>query len=403
VVDDNQTTREILEEMLRAWGAKPSAFGDGSAALEALHQALLEHRPFSFALIDSMMPGMSGVELADRITADGRFDSVSIALLKSTGRTTETSQAEEPSRFPILNKPVRQSVLYQLISERLYDQSRGVDRLQDSPVDTDLSITSKGRSLRVLLAEDNLVNQKVAVAMLEGMGHRVIVVPDGRKAVDAWLAEPFDLILMDVQMPEMDGLEAVAAIRAAEQIRDSRTLIIALTAHAMMGDRDRCLSSGFDDYLSKPIRSHDFRQTLQKWSEIRKLGSMPASDAPTASPESGIEFDHEKALDRVGGDETLLAEVIGIFLEDCPRLLGEIDKAVMTGDRASLGRLAHTLRGVASNFALSQVEEASSRLERMAKSAGLDDGRSAIQNLKQAMDRVRPSLEAVISSRLRAS
>ncbi len=398
VVDDNQTSRTILEETLKSWGTRPSTAADGPAALEALDQARRDHRPFAIALIDGCMPGMDGFELAEQIQAAGWFDSLPIVLLSSSGVTTESERLRSLGILATLNKPVRQSDLFDLMSTSFL----GPESLIAEPsVDPDSSplaeVSSSRRRLSILLAEDNIVNQKVAVAMLTRMGHRVTVAPDGRKAIDAWFDQRFDLILMDVQMPEMDGFEAVAAIRGAEISRGVSIVIIALTAHAMKGDRERCLCSGFDDYLSKPIRSDDLRAALERWVIERDLGS-PVSGTGSVDVSAG-DFNLAAALVTVGGDEELLAEVIGIFLGDWPRLSREIEQAIDSGEPATLKRLAHTLRGVASNFALITVEAAASRLERFATTDHDDELRRTLDDLKHEMDRLRPTLEAIASAK----
>jgi two-component system, sensor histidine kinase and response regulator len=393
VVDDHPATRRNLEETLKNWGARPSTASNGPAALDALRQASLDLRPFSVALIDGMMPEMDGFELAGRIRNSGDFDPPLIVLLTSGGGAIENDRARELGIIGLLNKPVRQSELYNLMNGQLQKSLAQAEVNSDRPASGHCIDTVAVRPLRILLAEDHLVNQKVAVAMLEKMGHRATVVPDGRKAVEAWREDPFDLILMDLQMPEMDGFEAVASIRNSERSSGRHVSIVALTAHAMKGDRERCLESGFDDYLSKPIRSTELRGTLEKWA----LPSEPESAAnlDTLPEPAGIVFDRNQALVTVGGDEALLAEVIGLFLKDWPRLIGETERAIETADCPALGRLAHSIRGVSSNFALSSIIEAAFALERHAKSANLDQVRSTMDDLQAGFDRVRPALEAV--------
>ncbi len=394
VVDDNQTTRTILEENLKAWGAQPSAVVDGPSALEALHQGWVEQRPFSLALIDEMMPGMNGLELADRIKNSSHFEPPRIVLLESGGDSNATDRTKELGIFAILNKPIRHSELYNLLSEQFQDCERPASKPKARPAALDCPKAVPSRSLSILLAEDHAVNQKVAVAMLEAMGHRVKVVTDGQMAVDAWIAGRFDLILMDVQMPLMDGLEAVSRIRQAERSTGEQTLIIALTARAMKGDRERCLNSGFDDYLSKPIRSQELRETIEEWAMMRELGSSPL-DRPTSPVETG--FDRHSALNTVGGDESLLVEILEIFLKDWPRLLDEIERAIDAEDGQALGRLAHTLRGVSSNFAMTSVMELATRLEDHARLANFDEARSDLVDLRRDLERLRPGLEAVVA------
>ncbi len=197
----------------------------------------------------------------------------------------------------------------------------------------------------------------------ENLGHDTTVVADGRQAVEAWESGDFDLILMDIQMPEMDGFEAVAAIRAREAAGGvgGPIPIIALTAHAMKGDRERCLESGFDDYLSKPIRSDELLRVLELWSDLatRPRNPKPASSIALA----GDRIDLESALANLGGDAELLREILALFLDECPRLISQIEDAIDRSDSQSLKRLAHSLRGVASHFSLKMLVEATAELE----------------------------------------
>jgi two-component system sensor histidine kinase/response regulator len=395
VVDDHPTTCRLLEEILKSWGARASSVSDGPAAIVALRLAWLDHRPFSVALIDGMMPGMDGFELVSQIKNSNESGSPKIVLLTSSGAANETDRAKELGIFGIINKPVRRSDLYHMMSGQGPDFSTTAGSVEDPPNNQALPEPSKLRPLRILLAEDHLINQKVAIAMLGKMGHRAKVVPDGRKAVEAWRDDhPYDLILMDVQMPEMDGFEAVATIRDSERSNGGHVSIVALTAHAMKGDRERCLRSGFDDFLSKPIRSPELQLALKRWAGGSQPDPTTTAGIPPRNEEIG--FDRAQALMNLGGDESLLVDVIKLFLEDWPRLLGEFDRAVVDGDCPTLARLAHTVRGVSSNFALTPMIEAASALEKYAKVANRDQFRASLDDLKAGFDRVRPSLEAVL-------
>ncbi len=383
VVDDNHTNRRILEEILNNWGARPSTAVDGPTALRDLVRASGEGRPFAVALIDGMMPGMDGFDLADRIRSEPGLAPPIMLILTSSARPGESDRARSPWIAACLTKPVRQSELFDALMKLLGEA--GPIAVEDPGGAGPVAPT--GRPLRILLAEDHAVNQKVATFMLRGMGHSPTVVADGRAAVLAWEAGGFDLILMDLQMPEMDGFEAVAAIRSREGRDGGRIPIVALTAHAMKGDRERCLRSGFDGYLSKPIRAEGLRDAIE------------ALTAPTAGPGpgSGREFDREAALETVGGDERLLGEVVGMFLDDCPRLLAEIEGAIGRSDAPTLRRLAHTVRGVASNFGTPAIVAAARILEVGGKEEAWGGMRDAFDDLRSAIDRVRPELGRVVA------
>ena len=391
VVDDNETNRRILEEVLWNWGAKPTTAIDGPAALAFLRQANAAERPFHVALIDGMMPDMDGFDLASRIKAEPLSYSPTLIMLTSGDQSGAAERARGLGIAAYLTKPVRQSELFQTLMKTLDGPIRQTwaettRSFPTAPANPKISTTRPMRSLRVLLAEDHIVNQKVAVGLLKGLGHDSVVVGDGRLAVKAWREGGFDLILMDISMPEMDGFEALAAIRA-EEPADRHTLIVALTAHAMKGDRDRCLVAGFDEYLAKPIRSEDLRLILE---------TMTANLVEPSSTATSGGFNHAEALAGMGDDESLLAEVVRMFLDDYPRLLAEIEVAQAANDSATLARLIHTIRGVASNFAIPEVMAQATDLEALAKSRAdptrILDGLNA---LKVAIERVRPEIEAV--------
>ncbi len=398
VVDDNYTNRRILEEVLLSWGVNPSIAVDGPSALDALRAASRAGRPFEVALIDGMMPGMDGFDLAERVRGDAEFVTPLMIMLTSGGQSGESERARRLGVSAYLTKPVRQSELFDTLMKVLAARhSAKAGAGTTAPERLDVSAASPRpstiRPLLILLAEDHVVNQKVAVCMLNGMGHDSVVVPDGRAAVEAWRSGSFDLILMDVQMPEMDGYEAVAAIREAEGPAGAHIPIVALTAHAMKGDRERCLRSGFDEYVAKPIRAEQLKAVIELM--VRQEPVAQAKAPAPVGPPTAREFDRQAALDGLGGDVKLLGEVVGLFLDDCPRLLDEIDRAIRDADGASLKRLAHTVRGVASNFATPAVVEAAMTLELQGKAGEWQSIPGTFEVLRSAIDRVRPALDEV--------
>jgi PAS domain S-box-containing protein len=269
IVDDNATNRLILQEVLTNWGASPVAVDSGLAALDALKTAVHTH-PFVIALIDGMMPGMDGLELARQIRGDPGIAPVRLLLLTSAGRPDDTDQIRSLEISACLTKPVRQSELFDALMNAMAVVRRPEEKLiaPRSAECRNHPITSfSERRRRILLAEDQLVNQKVAVHMLKRLGHTVRVAPDGKQAIAALESGEFDLVLMDVQMPKMDGYEAVRIIREREATTCKHIPIIALTAHAMQGDRERCLNNGFDGYLPKPIRQRDLDAAIESLSQ----------------------------------------------------------------------------------------------------------------------------------------
>ena len=264
VVDDNATNRRILEEMLGAWGMRPTVVDGGKAALYALERALSVGNPFRLAVIDFQMPDIDGFDLAGRIKSRPEFATTMIMMLSSVGHQGDGARCRELGIASYLTKPVRQSLLLEAMLSVLANSPRPLDRA----VVTRHTISEAHRPLRILLAEDNAVNRLLVTALLGKRGHTIVTAVNGREAIDAATAGAFDIILMDVQMPEVDGLEATAAIRNMEAATGTRVPIIALTAHAMKGDREMCIAAGMDEYLSKPINPKELLELIESLTGI---------------------------------------------------------------------------------------------------------------------------------------
>jgi CheY-like chemotaxis protein len=265
-VDDNVTNGRILYDILRNWHARPAVAASGPEALSMLHSAADRHERFSIVLLDHMMPGMDGFALAEEIQKDPKLAGATIIML-SSGRSGDALDRCRKLGFAgYLHKPIRQSDLLRAILSALAAGSPP-SAVGDSSLPSMVSESARGQSgeggLRILLVEDNRINQRVAVRMLEKEGHHVTIAEDGKKALIALEQNTFDLVFMDVQMPEMDGYETTAEIRAREQTTGRHVPIVAMTARAIKGDRERCLASGMDDYVSKPVTFHELRRVLQ--------------------------------------------------------------------------------------------------------------------------------------------
>ena len=268
VVDDNATNRRILEGMLLRWQMKPTSVNGGKAALAELGAAHDANQPYGLILTDMNMPDMDGFELVDAIRCRPELSTATIMMLTSSGHRGDAARCQELGIAAYLLKPIRQSELREAIARVLGAQPQE----GAIPLITRYSLQDArepGSSLKILLAEDNLVNQRLAVRLLEKRGHRVMVAANGVEALRALEKEPFDLVFMDVQMPEMDGLEATAAIRDKERGTGRHQQVVALTAHAMKGDREKCLAAGMDDYLTKPIRPVELDQVLERYISAR--------------------------------------------------------------------------------------------------------------------------------------
>ncbi|MGB2899544.1 MAG: response regulator [Candidatus Acidiferrum sp.] len=269
VVDDNRTNRKILEGMLKRWEMKVTSVEGGEEALEELSAARGAREPYGLILTDMHMPKMDGFALVERIRQRPELSTATIMMLTSAGHRGDAARCEELGVSAYLLKPIRQSELREAVARVL-----GTKEQEGAiPLITRYSLQGLqelSASLRILLAEDNLVNQRLAARLLEKRGHTVVVAGNGREALKAFENEDFDLLLMDLQMPEMDGFEATVAIRKKEKDSGNHLPIVALTAHAMKGDREKCLAGGMDEYLTKPIRLQELDELLEIYVARRK-------------------------------------------------------------------------------------------------------------------------------------
>jgi signal transduction histidine kinase/DNA-binding response OmpR family regulator len=382
VVDDNATNRRILEEMLKSWDMRPETVGSGQDALMAMAHAVAEGEPFPLVLLDAMMPEMDGFTLAEQIRQNPDLAGVTIMMLSSADRIGDSSRCRELGVVQYLTKPIKQSDLLDAIV-------KGLGILLNEPQAKGSASTGssmKGqtrpseRGLKILLAEDNAVNQKLTVRILEKHGHRAVVANNGTEVLAVLDQQSFDLVLMDVQMPEMGGFEATALIRDREKRTGRHLPIVAMTAHAMKGDRERCLEAGMDGYVAKPIQAAELLQAIG--GAFRGGGQ---EEEATVGPAEGGMLDREALLKRVLGDEELLDEVANLFLTDCPRLLAEVRNAVSQGDPSALERAAHALKGSVGNFESRAATEAAQQLELMGHTGDLTDAPDALGVLEDAL------------------
>ncbi|MGA2436220.1 MAG: response regulator, partial [Bryobacteraceae bacterium] len=279
----NATNRRIVEEILEGWHLRPVCASNGSEALALLAAARESGHPFRLLLLDVCMPGMDGFGVAEQIRERKLGGSLSIVVLTSASRPGEMARFKQLGIGAYLVKPVRQSELLERVRSVL---ATGPGQVPEQAVASKPpKENSSGRSLKILLAEDNVVNQKVAAGLLKRRGHSVTVVPNGLRALDALQQSNFDIVLMDIQMPEMDGFEATAVIRGKEQVTRQHLPVLALTAHAMKGDRERCLQAGMDGYVSKPLRAEELFEAIE---------SVLSLSAALGTNGSAIERDLEK-------------------------------------------------------------------------------------------------------------
>jgi CheY-like chemotaxis protein/HPt (histidine-containing phosphotransfer) domain-containing protein len=309
-------------------------------------------------LLDVMMPEMDGFTVAEQIRRDPRLADCRLVILSSAGDTPSPARCEELGISRSLTKPVRQSDLLDAVLRALSAGRAEAAAEADDDVEQAAS-----RPLRLLLAEDSLVNQRVAVGLLEMRGHHVTVANNGKEALAALARDTFDVVLMDVQMPEMDGMEATAAIRAGEAGTGRHMPIIAMTAHAMKGDRERCLAAGMDGYISKPI------QTDTLYQAVESMAAAHAGPGPAEAPLLDPVLDWAAALKRMRGRADHLQQIARLFVEEAEVALPAIREAIAAADGPRLRRAAHTLKGSAGCLAAKATVEAAECLECMGRDA----------------------------------
>ena len=394
IVDDNATNRRILEQVVTNWGMNPILVEDGQSALQALEQAKAEGNEVPLILSDVNMPVMDGFELVKRIREQPGLTGATIMMLTSSERGGDAARCRELGITRYLTKPIKQaSLLKVLLSAIEATQPAAPKAPASDPEEAAMP------SLYVLIAEDYDVNQKLVTRLLEKRGHRVVLANDGREAVRAFESEKFDLVLMDVQMPEMGGFEATALIREKEKATGGHIPIVAMTANAMAGDRERCIEAGMDAYVAKPLKSKELFQVIRE--SVESLSGMnsdsrnePQRSTPVASENSQV-IDKGSALDQLEGDEELLGQMVGLILEDCPKFMEDIRAAIARGDAEVLQRTSHTLKGAVSNLQAHTVYEAALRLEMIGRSADLSGAEEALGKLNEEMNRLLPALEAL--------
>jgi signal transduction histidine kinase/DNA-binding response OmpR family regulator len=377
-VDDNPTNLRVLSLMLQRMHMRFDVTADGATALRLAHAALQAGDPYRLILLDARMPEMDGFAVAEALRGDPRHAGAALMMLTSAGLRGDAARCKALGLNAYLTKPISLTELREALEAAL-GISAGASALI-----TRHSLREARSGYNILLAEDNLVNQKLAIKLLEKQGHTVHVADNGRIAMETWQKGGFDLILMDMMMPEMDGLEATRRIREAEQNTGaSRIPIIAMTANAMTGDRERCLEAGMDGYVSKPVKPEALYQEIDL---ILRGGEHPTAAPPPPRVEKLPVYDRADALSRIADDEELLTTLLDMFIADAPTYLAEIDNALNSADWPRLRRAGHTLKGVFATFSARRGEQVARALE---TAASAEDGQtcaSLAANLREEVD-----------------
>ena len=403
-VDDNETNRKVLAGMLESWGCRHTEVASAARALEILRGAAGDGDPFRVAILDMHMPDVDGEMLGRAIREDASLRDAALVMMTSGGVRGDGTRIAEAGFAAYLVKPVRQSQLYDCLAGVLGRVAQGAGSAAPAPrlITRHTLAELARRRARILLAEDNPVNQKVAVKTLEKLGFKADVVGNGSEAVAALRSTRYDLVLMDVQMPEMDGIEATKlARRPGSGVVDPQTPIVALTAHAMAGDRQKCLDAGMNDYLAKPFKASELLEVLERWlpvgPDVRSTGPSQPRDAPdaalraaTAASRADDEpvFDKTVLLEILDGDREAAAEIAAEFLDDAAVQVSELQLAVGRGERQVVKRRAHTLKGASASVGARALRTRAAGLEQIAEAGTHENMLELLHGIERQLARL---------------
>ncbi len=390
VVDDSAPARAAICEHLERWGLRPEPAEDGEEALDLLRRAASAGRPFDLAIIDANMPGLDGWQLAERLSQDKSLAGLQSIMLTAGGERGDAARGRSLGLAAYLTKPVKPG---NLVTAILLAMGQASEPQEQRQLITRHRLREAAHSLKVLVAEDNPVNQKLIRALLRQRGHQVTTVENGALALAALEKESFDLALMDVQMPEMDGLQATDHIRARETLTGGHLPIIAMTAHALQGDRERILAAGMDDYLAKPIDA----QLLYGIMEATVPHAPATTFLPRARPQQDLQALWGDLLKKLEGQEDVLRELVGLFAQESRRQMEQMEQALAQGDAQALAQVAHSLKGAAAFFADQEVVQTLQELLEAARRRNLDQAEPLLSALQENLERLRQELERMSS------
>jgi signal transduction histidine kinase/AmiR/NasT family two-component response regulator/HPt (histidine-containing phosphotransfer) domain-containing protein len=403
IVDDNEVNRRVLHEQISGWRMRTGGFASGQEALTKLREARAAGDPYQIAILDSQMPGMDGEMLARAIKADQGLRATVLVMLTSLGHPDATNRLKEAGIFACLLKPVRQSKLWDVLAEAWGAHTRQFPaQLLTRPMPAKpcpAGTTGRKVHARVLVVDDNTTNQKVARLMLENFGCRVDVAANGKEAIEMLELLPYDVVFMDCEMPEMDGYEATAEVRR-RHAADRHVPVVAMTAKAIQGDRERCLEAGMDDYISKPVRMEDLEAALARWIPHNE-SSVPA--APKGLPPAVPDGAAASALDpavtaRLRGlaaatGPAVLQEIYEAFRSGAADHLTAIRDGTVTNDAEGLRKAAHALKGASANIGARHLAEFCRQLEALGETGRVDGAVRRLEQLGQEFARVKIEIE----------
>jgi len=410
VVDDSAASREVICEQLASWGFQSEVAGDGHAALEVLRRRTAEGRPFGTLIVDSQISDMSGPELARAVRDDPGIRKNVRIVMTLIGAPLDPETMASAGIASCLTKPVRQSRLFDAIVEAMGRDAGVSPAAPKTAAASNLAASAQTRGAEILLAEDNEINQILAAEILRVAGYRYEIARNGQEVADALTKKPFDLVLMDCQMPEVDGLEATRRIRRKESEgavlspRGGRLPIIALTANALSGERERCLEAGMDGYLSKPIVPEEMIRTIESALSPQAQSGVSGPDAdaePAAAPVSPADgrppFDLDELLKRCMGNRDFMAKMLDKFAHSVGADMERLEQAVSQGDLVAAAKAAHMLKGMGANLSARGMQEAAMELERACHAGRPDEATSALALLKVEVRRCRDFVPEVLA------
>ncbi|MBF0107123.1 MAG: response regulator [Deltaproteobacteria bacterium] len=390
VVDDNATNRRIMQLMLETWGCLHQEVAGAQEALAALRDAKAMGSPFHIAVLDMQMPVTDGLTLARLISGDPQIGDTRLMMMTSAGKRAGVSEAYQAGLKAVINKPIRKGELYkflmQVIAERVGKAGAGSQGIENKTTQTE----PDNRPV-ILLVDDNIVNQRVAKGILEKLGYGVDISDNGREAVDLLAQKNYPLVLMDIQMPVMDGVEAVKVIRdEGSRVLNHKIPVVFMTAHATRHDRDRFMACGINDYLTKPIDKDALSKVLAKFVPQKAIaeGGVELEEIKTTFAAEGA-FDLSYLTNLFMGDEVMAREILDEYLKDVPRLIGEIQTALKEGAAAQVARSAHAIKGASANIGAKTMREIAFEIEKAGKQINIDKAAELVGMLSRELEKIR--------------
>jgi CheY-like chemotaxis protein len=394
-VDDNATNRRLLSSLLDSWGCRYEEAHNAESALAKLYAAVDEGNPFTVALLDMYIPGMTGEELGVKIKEDTILRDTILVMLTPLGRH---GNLKEAGFAAYLTKPIKQSSLYDILISVLAKKEHPVEKPDESIITSHSINDARRQKIRILLAEDNVINQKVAMKILEKFGYRADAVANGHEAIKALESIPYDLVLMDCQMPEMDGYAATKIVRDMNtKVLNRNVPIIAMTANALPADRFKCIESGMDDYLPKPVKPSDLAECIHKWISSSENAKRKIMASLVTNPADQV-FDKEHLLERLMGDKDILPSIIEQFINDLPERIETLKKALHQGDALIVQIQAHSIKSAAGNIGANALQGILLQIKTAAKDKNLAKAASFTSALDEQLEILQQALSVYLTN-----